>query len=65
VSLGRGTLATHEFHGRTTTAQARDVPMRTLAGKGAPGTALDLSLASRRAAGTLFYTARLKYAGRP
>jgi hypothetical protein len=62
VSLGRDTLATHEFHGRTTTAQALDVPMRTLAAKGAAGQRLDLSLRRDGNAGTLFYTARLKYA---
>jgi len=62
VALGRDTLATHEFHGRTTTAQVLDVPMKTLAGKGAPGSRLDLSLRREGTAGTLFYTARLKYA---
>src|SRR4029453_5661371 len=62
VALGRDTLATHEFHGRTTTAQVVDVPMKALAGKGAPGKRLDLSLRREGTAGTLFYTARLKYA---
>jgi uncharacterized protein YfaS (alpha-2-macroglobulin family) len=62
VGLGRDTLARHEFHGRTTTAQAVDLPMRTLAAKGSPGERLDLSLRREGTAGTLFYTARLKYA---
>jgi hypothetical protein len=62
VGLGRETLATPQFLGRTTTAQAVDVPMKTLAGKGAAGQRLDLSLRRDGTAGTLFYTARLKYA---
>jgi alpha-2-macroglobulin len=62
VGLGRETLATPQFHGRTTTAQAVDVPMKTLAGKGAAGQRLDLSLRRDGTAGTLFYSARLKYA---
>jgi uncharacterized protein YfaS (alpha-2-macroglobulin family) len=62
VGLGRDTVATQEFRGRTTTAQAVDVPMKSLLGKGGPGQRLDLSLRRDGAAGTLFYTARLKYA---
>ncbi len=61
VTLGTETLATPEFHGRSTVAQATDMPMRDLAGKGAPGTRLDLAF-RKEGAGNLFYVARLKYA---
>jgi uncharacterized protein YfaS (alpha-2-macroglobulin family) len=62
VGLGRETLLSAEFRGRSTTAQSKDVPMTALAAKGTPGQALDLSLRREGSAGTLFYTARLKYA---
>jgi uncharacterized protein YfaS (alpha-2-macroglobulin family) len=62
VSLGRDTLLAGEFHGRSTTAQSKDVPMAALASKGTPGQPLALSLRREGPAGTLFYTARLKYA---
>jgi uncharacterized protein YfaS (alpha-2-macroglobulin family) len=61
VMLDHKTLAAPEFHRRSTVAQAVDVPMKDLAGKGAAGERLDLTL-RREGTGTLFYTARLKYA---
>jgi hypothetical protein len=62
VSLGRDTLLAAEFRGRSTVAPSADVPMKTLVGKGGPGRRLDLSFRRDGTAGTLFYTARLKYA---
>ncbi|HEV7502982.1 MAG TPA: MG2 domain-containing protein, partial [Vicinamibacteria bacterium] len=61
VGLGRETVATQEFHGRSAVAQSTDLPMKTVLGKGAAGERLDLSF-HREGTGTLFYTARLKYA---
>lgn len=61
VELGRRTLATGEFRGRSTEAQTKDVPMREIAASGAAGERLDLSF-SKEGAGTLHYVARLKYA---
>src|SRR5262249_43059068 len=50
-----------EFHGRSAVAQTVDMPMKDLAGKGAAGQRLDLGF-RKEGTGTLFYTARLKYA---
>jgi alpha-2-macroglobulin len=61
VTLGRETIATPEFHGRSAVAQSTDLPMKTVAGKGVAGDHLDLGF-RREGTGTLFYTARLKYA---
>jgi hypothetical protein len=61
VSLGGETLARPEFHGRSALAQATDMPMKQLAGKGTAGRRLELGF-RREGTGTLFYTARLKYA---
>ncbi|HEV7501707.1 MAG TPA: hypothetical protein VGQ33_16945, partial [Vicinamibacteria bacterium] len=61
VGLGRETVATQEFHGRSAVAQSTDLPMKTVLAKGAAGERLDLSF-HREGTGTLFYTARLKYA---
>ena len=61
VELGRRALATAEFRGRTTKAQATDLPMREIAAAGTPGEALDVSF-RKEGTGTLHYVARLKYA---
>ena len=61
VTLGHDTIATNEFHGRSAVAQSTDLPMKTVATKGAAGDRLDLGF-RREGTGTLFYTARLKYA---
>jgi uncharacterized protein YfaS (alpha-2-macroglobulin family) len=62
VTLGRETLMSAEMRGRSATAQSKDVPMAALAPKGGAPQRLDLSLRREGTAGTLFYTARLKYA---
>jgi len=61
LQLGHDTIATPEFHGRSAQAQTTDLPLKTVLGKGAAGEKLDLSF-RREGTGTLFYTARLKYA---
>jgi len=62
VTLGRETVMSPEFRGRSTLAQSTDVPMKSVLGKGAAGQRLDLSFRRDGTAGTLFYTARLEYA---
>jgi alpha-2-macroglobulin len=61
VKLGAENLARREFKGRSTKSETTDVPMAQLLAKGQPGTARPLTF-TREGAGTLFYTARLKYA---
>ena len=60
VSMGRQALLREAFFGRTTDTVTREVPMRELAPAPA-GTTRDLRFA-KSGQGTLFYTARLKYA---
>jgi uncharacterized protein YfaS (alpha-2-macroglobulin family) len=61
VALGRRTLATAEFRGRSTEAQSKDVAMRELASGGGGGAPMELSF-RKEGAGTLHYVARLRYA---
>jgi uncharacterized protein YfaS (alpha-2-macroglobulin family) len=61
VKLGSDGLARREFKGRSTRSAVTDLPMAQLLAKGQPGTSRPLTF-SRDGAGTLFYTARLKYA---
>ncbi len=61
VKLGADSLARREFKGRSTQSAATDLPMAQLLAKGQPGTSRPLTF-SRDGTGTLFYTARLKYA---
>src|SRR5262249_9032999 len=62
VGLGSDTVLKAEFRGRSALAQSADLPMKTVLGKGTAGQKLDLSFRRDGQAGTLFYTARLKYA---
>ena len=61
VELGRRTLASATFRGRSTEARTKDLPMREIAAAGAPGESLDLSF-RKEGTGTLHYVARLRYA---
>jgi hypothetical protein len=61
VALGGEELARETFKGRSTTAESTNVPMPQLLAKGAPGAKRPLTF-TREGAGTLFYTARLRYA---
>jgi uncharacterized protein YfaS (alpha-2-macroglobulin family) len=61
VRLGQEQLAEEQFRGRSTQAQSVDVPMtRVLAG--APAGTTQPLVFSREGTGTLFFTARLRYA---
>ena len=61
AALGRDTLARSAFEGRSTTAIAREIPMRDLARRLTPGTSQPLRF-EKQGTGTLFYHARLRYA---
>jgi uncharacterized protein YfaS (alpha-2-macroglobulin family) len=61
VRLGTDDLATEQFKGRSTTAIAKDMPMAKILGQGPAGALRPLTFA-REGTGTLFYTARLRYA---
>jgi alpha-2-macroglobulin len=61
VTIGPNELAREKFAGRSATAIVRDIPMKELSTKSAPGAQNDLSF-TRQGTGTLFYTARLRYA---
>jgi alpha-2-macroglobulin len=61
VKLGTEDLAREEFKGRSTTSRARELPMTKVLALGASGTTRALTFA-REGTGTLFYTARLRYA---
>jgi hypothetical protein len=61
VRAGGEELAREEFKGRSAESKAADVPMARVLAAGAPGTTRQLTFA-REGAGTLFYTARLRYA---
>jgi uncharacterized protein YfaS (alpha-2-macroglobulin family) len=62
VSFGSDELARDTFKGRSATASVREIPMKDLAAKAAPGTTRDLTFARNGSAGTLFYATRLQYA---
>jgi hypothetical protein len=61
ASLGPTQIASAKFEGRSTEARATDVPMTKLLASAAAGTELPLTF-TRTGAGTLFYTARMRYA---
>jgi uncharacterized protein YfaS (alpha-2-macroglobulin family) len=61
VTLGAEELARQEFKGRSAVSVSKDLPMATVLTRGAPGTSTPLAF-TREGSGTLFYTARLRYA---
>jgi uncharacterized protein YfaS (alpha-2-macroglobulin family) len=61
VTLAAEEIASGTFKGRSTDSETTKMPMETVLAKGAPGTSQPLTF-TREGAGTLFYTARLRYA---
>jgi uncharacterized protein YfaS (alpha-2-macroglobulin family) len=61
VTLGDAPVAAAEFQGRSTTSKGSDVPMAKLLASGPPGSEQPLTF-TRSGTGTLFYSARLRYA---
>ena len=61
VSLGAQELTKSEFRGRSTETATTELPMAQLLAKAQPGATQALTF-SKEGAGTLFYTARLRYA---
>jgi alpha-2-macroglobulin len=61
VTLGGTPVATADFQGRSTTSKGSDVAMATLLATGPAGSELPLTF-TRTGSGTLFYSARLRYA---
>ena len=61
VTLGADTLESRDFKGRSTQSAATDLTMAQVLAKGQPGTSRPLTF-NRAGVGTLFYTARLRYA---
>jgi uncharacterized protein YfaS (alpha-2-macroglobulin family) len=61
VRLGNEEIARDEFKGRSTESTVKQMSMPDVLSKGAPGTSQPLTF-TREGAGTLFYTARLRYA---
>jgi uncharacterized protein YfaS (alpha-2-macroglobulin family) len=61
VTLAEKPIASERFEGRSTEARAKDVPMKDLLGRGAPGTSLPFEF-RKEGTGTLHYAARLTYA---
>jgi alpha-2-macroglobulin len=61
VSLGAREMARDEFRGRSAEAVSAGLPMAQVLTAGAPGTPLPLTF-TREGAGTLYYSARLRYA---
>ncbi|MEO7270875.1 MAG: MG2 domain-containing protein [Vicinamibacterales bacterium] len=61
VSLGSQELTRNEFRGRSTETAKTEVPMAQLLSKAQPGTTQPLTF-STQGTGTLFYTARFRYA---
>jgi uncharacterized protein YfaS (alpha-2-macroglobulin family) len=61
VTLGQQELAREEFRGRSTESSGASVPMATVIAAAPPGTSRPLTF-TRDGTGTLFYTARLRYA---
>jgi uncharacterized protein YfaS (alpha-2-macroglobulin family) len=61
VTLGSDDLARERFHGRSTTSVTKTISMADVLAKGEAGATHALTF-TREGAGTLFYTARLRYA---
>jgi uncharacterized protein YfaS (alpha-2-macroglobulin family) len=61
VKLGSTDVARAEFKGRSTESRSKDVAMPQVLAAGAPGSNQPLTF-TRDGAGTLFFTARLRYA---
>jgi uncharacterized protein YfaS (alpha-2-macroglobulin family) len=61
VKAGPEEIAREQFKGRSTEAKAANVPMAKVMSSGAPGSTRELTF-TREGTGTLFYTARLRYA---
>jgi alpha-2-macroglobulin len=61
VKLGAEEVARGQFRGRSTESTTTELPMAAMLSKTQPGTAQPLTFA-KEGAGTLFYTARLRYA---
>jgi alpha-2-macroglobulin len=61
VKLGSAEVARKEFKGRSTAAATTDLSMAQVLAQGAAGTSRPLTF-TRDGTGTLFYTARLRYA---
>ncbi|HSC28280.1 MAG TPA: MG2 domain-containing protein [Vicinamibacterales bacterium] len=61
VSLGAEELAREQFTGRSTESVSREVPMPRVLATAEPGSSKALTF-GREGSGTLFYTARLRYA---
>jgi alpha-2-macroglobulin len=61
VKAGTDELAREVFKGRSTKSSVKDVPMPKVLAQGDPGTSRSLTF-TREGTGTLFYTARLRYA---
>jgi alpha-2-macroglobulin len=61
ATLGDAEIAREQFTGRSTGSTAKELTMAQVLGAGAPGTSKPLAF-SRAGTGTLFYTARLRYA---
>jgi hypothetical protein len=61
VKLGAEELARQEFKGRSTKSTARELPMTKVLAEAPSGTERPLTF-TREGTGTLFYTARLRYA---
>jgi uncharacterized protein YfaS (alpha-2-macroglobulin family) len=59
--LGERVVAREQFRGRSTQAASHDIPMAEILGTGPAGSAHRVTF-TRDGAGTLFYTARLRYA---
>ncbi|MCA1648989.1 MAG: hypothetical protein LC753_01535 [Acidobacteria bacterium] len=61
VTLGAEELVREDFKGRSTESTTKVLPMAQVLAKGDPGASRSLTF-TREGAGTLFYTARLRYA---
>ncbi|MEP6915666.1 MAG: MG2 domain-containing protein, partial [Acidobacteriota bacterium] len=61
VRLGPTEIARQQFKGRTSSSASQEVPMAQVLAGGAPGSSSPLTF-TREGAGTLFYTARFRYA---
>jgi uncharacterized protein YfaS (alpha-2-macroglobulin family) len=61
VSIGADDVAREEFKGRSTSATTKELPMSKVLALGAAGENRELTF-KREGTGTLFYTARLRYA---
>ena len=61
VRLGTDELAREQFRGRSTVAQTKELPMKEVLTRAQPGITQPLTF-SKEGSGTLFYTARFRYA---